>query len=260
VATYWASAITSPSADSPSGGAGASQVALDSPDHLVRERRRRRHVLVDDRLDGWILLRGIGLADVVLSTPRIERVVDDLVLRAGLHELAGLVVERQGDVGEDPAERRSARDEPGHAARSDGAAVLVVRVGGDDDLDPAVEPLGDLVDVAAGQVARAAVERRGTAASRLPCRSLNASTWTSVVLPFVFASYAIETGSEIDRAPAMTTSADALFGDASVAARTAPTTAASISGTIQRTHRLPRACLVQPPFFRSSICWMRGEC
>ena len=86
------------------------------------------------------------------------------------------------------------------------------------------------------------------AASRLPCRSLNASTCTSVVVPCLFAPYAIETGSEIDRAPPMTTSADALFGDASVTVRTAPTTAANIDGTAQRTHLLPRALLMHPPF------------
>jgi hypothetical protein len=76
---------------------------------------------------------------------------------------------------------------------------------------------------------------------------LKASTCSSVVVPCFFTPYAIKTGSEIDRAPAMTTSADAWLGDASVATRTAPKAAASASGTVQRTHLKPRACLTYSP-------------
>src|SRR5262245_18792049 len=85
------------------------------------------------------------------------------------------------------------------------------------------------------------------AASRLPCRSLNASTCTSVVVPCFFAPPEIETGSEIDRAPEMTTSADAFFGDASIATSAAPTIATSASGTVQRSHLLLRAVLMHSP-------------
>ena len=55
--------------------AGPRQVALDASDHLVRERCRRGHVLVDNRLHGRILLRGIGLADRRRVDPQVERVV-----------------------------------------------------------------------------------------------------------------------------------------------------------------------------------------
>jgi hypothetical protein len=76
---------------------------------------------------------------------------------------------------------------------------------------------------------------------------LKASTCSSVVVPCFFTPYAIKTGSEIDRAPAMTTSAEAWLGAASVATRTAPKAAASASGTVQRTHLKPRACLTYSP-------------
>ena len=138
-------------------------------DHLVGQRRRRGDVLTHDGRDLRVLLRRVGDAHRRAGEARVERVVHDHVVGARRHQLAGLVVDCERDVAEDPPERGGARDQTGHAARSDRAAVLVVRVGRHDHLDRRVEPRCDVGDRTAGEIAAAPVDvrRSGSLAAAL---------------------------------------------------------------------------------------------
>ena len=103
------------------------------------------------------------LRDVGARQARVARVAHDHVVRAGRHQLTRAIVDREGDVGQDPPERASARDQARRAVcRRDRAVVLGVGVARHDHLDRRVETLGDAGDVGAREVPGTAVERRRT--------------------------------------------------------------------------------------------------
>ena len=133
-------------------------VGGDLADDLVGERRRGGDVLLHD-VGHPLVLGQVEQRHVGGGVPRVARVAHDRVVGAGRHELAGLVVDGERDVGEDAAERRRAGDQPRDAVGGgDRAPVLGMGVGRHDDLDGRVEPPGDLGDVAAREVPGAPVQ------------------------------------------------------------------------------------------------------
>ena len=161
VAASCASAMTSPRVDSPRGWAEPVRVRSPwmRPMTVLASGAEAVTYCWTTRRDLGVLLGRVGLADHA-GAGSVQGVLDDDVLGAGRHQLTGLVVDREGDVGQHAAERRGAGDQAGHAVwRRDRAAVLGVRVGGHDHLDGGIEPAGDVGDRTPGQVAGATVER-----------------------------------------------------------------------------------------------------
>ncbi len=155
VAHSWASAMTSPSADSPTGLAGTVREIADEadPQDAVLGRGRDGPVAIDERGD-------VGRLGLHIST-------HDHVVDGGAQDLLGRAAEGQVDVRDQSADRRGA----GHHDPGAGEVRAVdgpVGMAGDDQVDLRIEPGHDVgdgraADAGAG-VDRVGRDARGTAA------------------------------------------------------------------------------------------------